>query len=319
MKTICAVIVTFNRLEKLKETIHKSLSEPFSKVIIVNNASTDGTREWLDDLEDKRLKIIHLNKNIGGAGGFHIGFKYVYENIKTDWLVCYDDDAYPIKGSIKYFMELKLNDDVSSVAAAVYHANGTISEMNRPRYNPFWHKKQLIQMFFGKKRAYYLEDKYYFDDKPIEIDASSFVGYFLKVSYIEKFGLPRSELFIYADDLIYTMQARKFATKLIFHPNIRFLHDCNTLDDGLDIYHPLWKVYYSYRNRIELQRISMGVLFYIFIFFQIIGWKKKAKYYGNSKLFLKLLKLAIDDGLKRNFSRNHSEILKISLNGSSDI
>ena len=66
-----AVIVTYNRLDALKITVPNSLAEPFSKVVVVNNASTDGTREWLESLQDPRLELIHCEVNGGGAGGFN--------------------------------------------------------------------------------------------------------------------------------------------------------------------------------------------------------------------------------------------------------
>ena len=42
---ICAVVVTYNRLELLKLTIRKLLEQnrKLDEVIIINNASTDGT------------------------------------------------------------------------------------------------------------------------------------------------------------------------------------------------------------------------------------------------------------------------------------
>ena len=45
-------IVTYNRLELLKECIQQVLSQtvPFSYICIVDNHSTDGTSEYLDQL-----------------------------------------------------------------------------------------------------------------------------------------------------------------------------------------------------------------------------------------------------------------------------
>ena len=49
MKRIACVIVTYNRLDLLKECVDACLNQTvkFSDIIIVNNASTDGTSKYL--------------------------------------------------------------------------------------------------------------------------------------------------------------------------------------------------------------------------------------------------------------------------------
>ena len=72
-------IVTYNRLELLKECIQQVLSQtvPFSYICIVDNHSTDGTSEYLDQLAagtetvfpnagKPEFHILHLPENIGG-------------------------------------------------------------------------------------------------------------------------------------------------------------------------------------------------------------------------------------------------------------
>ena len=78
---ICAVVVTYNRLELLKLTIEKLLGQnrKLDEVIIINNASTDGTKEFLESLGDK-ITYVSLEKNLGGAGGFSEGIRKAYEN-----------------------------------------------------------------------------------------------------------------------------------------------------------------------------------------------------------------------------------------------
>lgn len=47
-----ALIVTFNRLEKLKKSMRETVEAGFSSIVIVNNGSSDGTREWLSSLSE---------------------------------------------------------------------------------------------------------------------------------------------------------------------------------------------------------------------------------------------------------------------------
>lgn len=96
---IAGIIVTYNRLNELKKCL-EALSKQtckLSEIIVVNNASTDGTADYLIEQEKKSsLNIIHLRleKNIGGAGGFEQGCREaVKRNNDLLWLM--DDDGYP--------------------------------------------------------------------------------------------------------------------------------------------------------------------------------------------------------------------------------
>ena len=63
---VTAVIVTYNRLELLKECIAAVKAQTYkpSFILVVNNDSTDGTTEWLNQQSD--LIVIH-QPNKGGA------------------------------------------------------------------------------------------------------------------------------------------------------------------------------------------------------------------------------------------------------------
>lgn len=64
---IAIVMVTCNRLPLLRQTVERVLSRTSSattRIVIWNNASTDGTRAYLDTLQDPRLDIVHHPENI---------------------------------------------------------------------------------------------------------------------------------------------------------------------------------------------------------------------------------------------------------------
>ncbi|EMJ7786152.1 glycosyltransferase, partial [Klebsiella pneumoniae] len=55
-----ALIVTFNRLGKLKKTVEETLKLEFTNIVIVNNGSTDGTQAWLSSIVDTRVIVLTL-------------------------------------------------------------------------------------------------------------------------------------------------------------------------------------------------------------------------------------------------------------------
>ncbi|MGL4457428.1 MAG: glycosyltransferase, partial [Plesiomonas shigelloides] len=55
---VVALIVTFNRLEKLRTCLATTLGMEFRNVVVVDNASTDGTGDWLAGIRDERLHCL---------------------------------------------------------------------------------------------------------------------------------------------------------------------------------------------------------------------------------------------------------------------
>ena len=75
MRSICIVVVTWNRLDMLKACVaaaKKNARE--ADLLVVDNASTDGTGEWLSG--QIGLHVLSLAENMGGAGGFAAGMKW---------------------------------------------------------------------------------------------------------------------------------------------------------------------------------------------------------------------------------------------------
>jgi rhamnopyranosyl-N-acetylglucosaminyl-diphospho-decaprenol beta-1,3/1,4-galactofuranosyltransferase len=95
------VIVTYNRLDLLKITICKVLSQTLrpSEILIVDNYSTDGTREYLKTLKD--VSTLLLSENEGPAGGFYEGIKYFAERSEVDYVWLMDDDFFPFKSCLE--------------------------------------------------------------------------------------------------------------------------------------------------------------------------------------------------------------------------
>ena len=71
-KDVVAIVVTYNRLTLLRECLDALLKNDCD-ILVVDNASTDGTKEAVK--QEYVDKVIYKNtgKNIGGAGGFNFG------------------------------------------------------------------------------------------------------------------------------------------------------------------------------------------------------------------------------------------------------
>ena len=108
---LVAVVVTFNRLEKLKVTLARlleSTSNELEAIVVIDNASRDGTGEWLAGLDEPRLDIVRCAENLGGAGGFETGMRHATRRYDPDWMLVMDDDARPARGALAGFHKVVL-------------------------------------------------------------------------------------------------------------------------------------------------------------------------------------------------------------------
>ncbi|WP_323034649.1 glycosyltransferase [Pararhodobacter sp.] len=312
---LVAAVVTHQRLPQLQTTVRALLAQPgadLAAVLVVDNASTDGTADWLAQQQDPRLVVVHSADNLGGAGGFALGMRHAMETLSPDWIVVMDDDARPEPGAFAAFHALDMT-GYDGFAAAVRHPDGTICEMNRPTYNPFWHKKVLARTLLGGGRgAFHLGPKEFATPGLRAVDGASFVGFFVRARTINQRGYPDPRLFLYGDDAIYTMSLTRAGHRIGFDPSVRFEHDSSTYSVADPRIRPLWKVYYYHRNLLILYRIATGIFFVPVLLLYVPRWLLKLRHYpGERRRFLRLFALALRDGLLGRTTTPHAAVLAI--------
>lgn len=306
-----AIIVTYNRLSYLKTTIQKSLAFGFDEIIVVDNASTDGTTQYLESLSNDKISVLSLAQNTGGAGGFYEGLKFLKSKYQTGWCCLFDDDSYPETSRIVVDERLKTYcSKTGAVAAAVFLPDGGISEMNRVGVNPFKSKKALYTALkYGRAGFHVANTDYYAADKKV-IDTASFVGCFVNIKALhETEVMPRKEFFIYGDDVLFTYQLTASGYQNYFDPQIKFIHDCYSYDKN-SVFQQLWKVYFLYRNGLEVYRHISKELFPLVAVRYLAIWLNRTRYYGPNKgKYLKIMQMAVKDWLLKDYKKTLPEVI----------
>ncbi len=192
MNKIVALVVTYNRKQLLKENIEALLHQNYKEfdILIVDNASTDGTEELVKELKNERIIYKNTGSNLGGAGGFNFGVKYSIEK-GYDYCWLMDDDTIPNKDSLEELVKnaRKLNDEFSYLCSYVEWTDGKPCKMNMPRIDKKWFD-------YGEK----------LNDKLLKVMSCTFVSVFLNLKVVKHLGLPVKEMFIYGDDHEYTQR-----------------------------------------------------------------------------------------------------------------
>ncbi len=70
MKKIDLIIISYNRISDLKETVKNVLKykKSLNKIFIIDNNSSDGTNKWLNSLTDDKFSIVLSKEDMGVAG-----------------------------------------------------------------------------------------------------------------------------------------------------------------------------------------------------------------------------------------------------------
>lgn len=179
---IISIIVTHNRLKELKnclQYIDKQIKKP-DKILVVNNNSSDGTKDFLIF-----NNIDHINsiKNIGSAGGWNIGIEYALNN-QFDLIWLMDDDGYPHHKSLSYLYDSILDKDIICLSSLV------VDSKNHKRLAiplPVLNKKKLPVMLKKKRKIYFTDDLLIKNNKFYEF-ANFFNGTLIKVNAIKNIG-----------------------------------------------------------------------------------------------------------------------------------
>jgi GT2 family glycosyltransferase len=252
--TVAAVVVTFNRKELLCQCLDGILaqSRPVDALFVIDNASTDGTCELIQERYAESVRYVRMPENVGGAGGFHHGMKLAYDKgFEYIWIM--DDDVLATQDCL----ELLLTETENARIVAPLHLSpiGEIVEVAQFRVA-------------GKKswtRETYIRDRY--NDlstipPQIELSTLSFEGPLIHRSIIKEAGLPRADFFIHFDDSEYSIRVSRLKLGPILCITNAKMTRQNVKADGAS---SLWRGYHFWRNRLTSLRCHEEKLIWKFV------------------------------------------------------
>lgn len=268
---IVAVIVTYNRKALLEKCLLAvaDQTQPTHSVIVVDNASTDGTGQWLSNWMPRHLPNSHkltLPENTGGAGGFHEGIKAAYAS-GADWVWLMDDDCIPEPDCLERLLAGRERlsahgvEDVGFLASRVLWKDGSPCRMNLPVIHHEWIESHRIHYDLSR------------------IVASSFVSMLVHRDAIAQVGLPVKEFFIWFDDSEYshrisaTRRCYLVSSSVVTHcteKNVAAL-DFNELKGST-----LWKFRYGVRNEASYVFHSEGGFAWLLFTVKIMTRSRRA-------------------------------------------
>lgn len=308
---VSVVIPTFNRKDKLIRLIQSIQTSSYKniEVIVVDDASTDGTSDTVRDLFPK-IKIIRNSEELFLAGSRNVGIK----NSNGDYFFAIDDDNIVDENTISELVsaiERKNNTPIGIVEPIMYY----LKQPERVwcagvKRNMTTSKTTLI----GKDKI----DRGQFNGLIESKDAPN--AFMIKRNIINEVGLFNEKDFsIHYDEADFGERVRRAGNIIMCNPRAKVWHDISLPDKVKDKpryfhVHNEFRAYYTAKNRIVFHN-KYSKIWQFLIFIVLFNWIL-AIYYLEIilirnqlafKIKLKIAKsylLGVFDGLIYIFKRN---------------
>lgn len=222
MERIAVVIVTFNNAGMLRDLLTDiaAQSRRPDEIVVVDNAGSDDTPRMMAE-EFATVKYHRLPENTGSAGGYCAGIREVAATADGIWTL--DDDV-------------RLRADSLEALVAGYH-------------------ELAGDIRLGAVRSINAD---YRHRGPVELENVPWRGTLWVGDVVRLMGPPRSDYFLYGEDLEYSLRMRKLGYCCYWIPASLCIEvrrgktDERMLGKSVRIYPTPFRLYYAFRNEISI-------------------------------------------------------------------
>ena len=284
-----AVVVTFNRKSLLVRCLDslQQQTKTVDKIIVIDNASSDGTSDLLKDkgyLSNSQIDYVQLPTNTGGAGGFHEGMKQAHA-AGYDWLWLMDDDGYPAPDCLEKLLAASDRFDViGSTVLSTEDSEKLALKLRVLDTQGNFAIRQYIQTY-EQLLASATEGVYLGF-------ANFFNGVLINRSVVEKVGYVQKELFIWGDEYEYFIRIKKSDYKIATQTDAFYYHP-ESLFKFTEIKH-----YHYFRNQFYIYQkyadsMYSGSAKYLYPFYTLIACLRSLPSYSPQYLVKLLTAIAL--------------------------
>ncbi len=209
-----ASIIVVNRngaayLQECLDSLHRQ-SWPKTELIVVDNASTDGSLQWLR-LHAAGLTLIELPENRGFAGGVNAGIRAA----RGEFIALLNNDAVADEGWLAALVAAAADADTGMIASKIlfYDRRSTIDKAGHLLYPDGLNRGRGAGE--ADRGQYDLPDETFFPDGCAAL---------YKSRMLERVGLFDEQFFAYGDDADLGLRARWQGWKCLYAPEARVYH-----------------------------------------------------------------------------------------------
>jgi len=225
--TVSVIIVNFNVkefLEQLLTSLQKSLQNIPSEIIIVDNASSDNSQEFIRT-NFPNLTLLENEKNLGFARASNQGLKIA----RGEYLVLLNPDTIVKEDTFSSMLTFfEQHPEVGMAGCKILNPDGSLQLACRRSFPTPWISftklAGLSRLFphsklFGKYNLTYLDS-----DRSYEVDAISGSFMMVRRTALDDVGLLDESFFLYGEDLDWCYRFREAGWKVRYFPDTQIIH-----------------------------------------------------------------------------------------------
>jgi hypothetical protein len=214
MPRLSIVIVSYNTcadLERCLETLHRDRPAVDHEIVVVDNASSDGTAAAVRE-RWAGVRLIEAGSNVGFSRGNNLGIR---QSVSELVLLLNGDTLVPAGSIDGLVAALDARPDVAIVGPRLVDAHG-LAELSFGRMiSPF---NELRQQWRARGDVERLTSR------EIEVDWVSGACLLVRRSDAEAVGLLDERYFMYAEDVDFCAAVRGRRRKVLFTPRVQIVH-----------------------------------------------------------------------------------------------
>ncbi|MBI2268191.1 MAG: glycosyltransferase family 2 protein [Candidatus Blackburnbacteria bacterium] len=269
MKELSVVIVNYNTgelLGKCVDSVKKTAG--FAEIIVVDNASTDGSGRALRNFQFSifNFQFIENKKNLGFARAVNQGIK----KAKGEYILLLNPDTVVEPKAIDNMLQFaKLEPSVGAIGARLLNPDGSVqgSVMHFPTL-----LRAIREFWLGENRAY---SKYVpKGNMPAQVETVVMAAFLITPECRKRVGYLDERYFMYFEDLDYCKRIEQAGLKVFYLPSSQVVHyhgvSGRSLAGSVD----------QWRRLIPSSKIYHGVLKHYIINFVLWSGQKLQNYIG---------------------------------------
>jgi GT2 family glycosyltransferase len=226
MKYLSIVIVTWNCKKFAQECLDSVTAlrqDARTEVIVVDNASTDGTPELIQNSYPDVI-LVQSGENLGFPRGTNVGIR----RASGQFLCLINPDVKVLDGSIETMLKyLEGNSRVGLLGPRMLSPDGTScrSYMGAPNLWNLLCRALALDTIFPGNKLFGGFLMFYFDrSKVAEVDVLNGWFWVTRREAVQEVGLLDEALFMYADDLDWSKRFRDAGWKVVYFPGAESIH-----------------------------------------------------------------------------------------------